>query len=569
MKELVIDLSPFGGAPDVGARLSAAGWQVVDWARGHLAEDAAYARARGDVPFAHWTAQGQKGGRLWLGGLFSAHYWDRRPIHIWAEGAWLARVLPHARFTLARRPVEDWLATAFALRGGDLARIAAHHRGVSRARLATLWAEEYRHHIKTGGGVPAERVTVYDPQDPAGVFSGVARALGGGGRPDKAPLIEARRDTTRPVRLRRPAPRPEAERARLANDLAAHALGDLVRNNSGYAACSEFFGAWDGENTVLDRKGRPLPLARERAGLFIAAPGPDKRERLESTLNEVITLGRAGPLCVDMQDSRRLGDSLPVGGPVLGHNRRAGAENVVLWPLPGLHTLGADGFALPRTADPVAFGDKADAAIWRGTISGHQWSGGIPPGEGQKAQPGAAAHQLFARMAAATTPAARAAAFAAICEVPRMAFLRRFIGVEGFDIGLVLGWALRGFARYPELAPYLRPHLGAAAFYRFRYRICLDGYDVPSNLIPALQSRSVVLLEQAGWQVFYSALIRPWEHYIPLAPGGVDAAEKLDWARRHPARCRQISRAARAAMGALADPALRQAMQHRILDGIW
>lgn len=87
----------------------------------------------------------------------------------------------------------------------------------------------------------------------------------------------------------------------------------------------------------------------------------------------------------------------------------------------------------------------------------------------------------------------------------------------------------------------------------YRYQLCLAGFDVGTSFIWAANSNSVVLNEEAGWEVYYSALFRPWEHYIPLGPGCGDLALRLDWARANPDACRAMSAAARAAVRMLSD----------------
>ncbi|HRO15049.1 MAG TPA: glycosyl transferase family 90, partial [Paracoccus sp. (in: a-proteobacteria)] len=117
-------------------------------------------------------------------------------------------------------------------------------------------------------------------------------------------------------------------------------------------------------------------------------------------------------------------------------------------------------------------------------------------------------------------------------------------------------------ARLPQIAPFVHPRLSLAGMRRCRYQLCLAGFDVGTNFTWAAQSNAVVLKEEAGWEVYYSALFSPWEHYIPVAAGCADLAERLDWARRHPAACIAMSAAARAVVAELSDfPAQREMMR--------
>ncbi|MDB2552868.1 glycosyl transferase family 90, partial [Paracoccus sp. (in: a-proteobacteria)] len=68
------------------------------------------------------------------------------------------------------------------------------------------------------------------------------------------------------------------------------------------------------------------------------------------------------------------------------------------------------------------------------------------------------------------------------------------------------------------------------------------------------------------WQGFHSGLFQPWRHYVPLAQGCGDLAERLAWARANPAECGRISERARAICAALADPDLRRRHLTRVLQ---
>ncbi|MFN3527116.1 MAG: hypothetical protein ACK4YU_13580, partial [Paracoccus sp. (in: a-proteobacteria)] len=55
-----------------------------------------------------------------------------------------------------------------------------------------------------------------------------------------------------------------------------------------------------------------------------------------------------------------------------------------------------------------------------------------------------------------------------------------------------------------------------------------------ADFLPLAQGRAVVLKEDDGWESFATGLFRPWRHYIPLAPGATDLAQRLAWARAPP-----------------------------------
>ena len=83
---------------------------------------------------------------------------------------------------------------------------------------------------------------------------------------------------------------------------------------------------------------------------------------------------------------------------------------------------------------------------------------------------------------------------------------------------------------------------------QFRYILSMRGNDTGSNFIPALDSNSVVLREEDGWELFYSAAIRAWEHYIPLAPLLSDLDEKAGLGAGQPRRMQGDCRTGAGAM---------------------
>lgn len=194
-------------------------------------------------------------------------------------------------------------------------------------------------------------------------------------------------------------------------------------------------------------------------------------------------------------------------------------------------------------------------------ISGSEMRSGVKPGP--------ASHVALRRLAeAGDNPAARQAAWDRLCATNRLAFVRQWFGHPDFDLGIVMAWGFRDFARDPLLAPYCSPRRDREFFHRFRYQLCLTGYDHGTNFITAIDSQSVLLAEEDGWEVFYSGRFKPWKHYIPLQRHGADIGEKLAWARANPQECKAMAAAARAEAALLRHVPTRRAILSRILDGL-
>ena len=535
------------------------GHPVVCHDNGRLAEDILFSQARGEAALRPWL------GTVLFGGLYRlAPHW-RPPLEAWRQFAWLAERFPQARFILTTCRPEDWILDRLTRDGGAAARCHAHHRGCDTADLPELWEADWHAHLAAVGaffGTDPRLIRVdLDRETPADLAARLHPLL-----PDPGwqqgwfPEAEGP-----PADVEGLLTRPPAEQVDPAyvEDVAAFCLRGLEPGTGQEGGFSEYFSIWDGGNVVIDRRGAPRRMA-VRDGLAVSAPDrPFKLIRVEGVINDALRLNRPMPLRIDMEDSRWFGSPQgePLAAPVLCHNRRAGARNAVLWPLPDQHAIGLPGFDPQAAPDPIPWEDKLDRVVWRGMISGSEMRDSV--------RPGPASHTILRDLAeAGDDPARRQAAWDRLCNTNRMAFVRRWWGHPDFDLGVVMAWGYRDFARDPWLAPYCTPRQNRAFFQRFRYQLCLTGYDHGSNFIGAIDGQSVLLAEQDGWEVFYSGRFQPWKHFIPLARHATDIAEKLAWARENPSECKAMAAAARTEAAMLRKPATRRAILARILDGL-
>lgn len=600
----IFDLSPPGLRGAWLARLlHENGLGVRHHEGGALARDITWGALTGTAPCPN------RPGVRFYGGLEAAQDIAAAPSFGWRHFRYLRRIFRQAVFLLVLRDPGDWIADR--LTDARAVQLQAIARGCAVADLPAIWAAEYRGLIADARRFFADdpryvelpfaglsfatlrdalapwyalRQPVPDPD--ADADAGPAPAAPAGPRPGPAvtpPPVSARDPAPiLPVPMPQPWPAPvritpplRGHDARFADAMAAFCLGAWVPGGAGgLGGVSELYGAFDGQRQVLGRDGRPLPVMRhpDLPGRPFIRPGGggggDKGGRLVGVLNEVRHLHRLQPLHIDMQDARFPGQGqgqgqgqgagdLP-GVALVSYNRRAGARNLTLWPLPGYHTPGAAAFAHPRSPDPVPWAAKLDRVVWRGDLSGQERLA-----DGRL---GHSAHRILSGLdhLAPDDEAGLAVIRARLGRVPRMAAMQALRGPD-FDIGLVLSRYMRDFA--PVLTGYLARPRPQHWFYRFRFILSLPGYDTGSNFIMAANSGSVVMKAEDGWQVYYSHLFRPWEHYIPLAEDASDAPARLDWARANPDACRAMVAAANAACARLADTRLRAAALHRVLDG--
>lgn len=527
------------------------------WLGGRLAEDLAYARASGGVPLATWPRG------VLFGAMHRLHKPHLPPLEPFRDPAFLRRHVPDCWLLLPRRDREAWVASRWHQDGGRARQLWALHLGCEEGELPEVWRRDWdEHHALCG------RLFAGDPRflalDMDGDWAGVlARAL-----PELGLASTAQPSARRPAPLAAPAqiapPVPDHAFSQAIADFCTRS-DPLIERRLGPQRFSALFARWDGNGRILGSEKVPLPIVAEDlpggARRYLAQPGLPKLERVEGVVNELWTLGHRRALRMDLEDRRSFGTKATGAPrqPLLVYNRPAGGTaNMLLWPLPGYHTPGAAPYVTAQSPDGVAWQDKADVAVWRGNLSGRPVAA-LGPG------PGRGPHQVLADLARGPG-AADAALERELLATTRYSVVRRFAGRAGFDLGLALPAHHAAAAAHPLLAPYCGPRMPPPWFHGFRYLLSLSGRDGGSNFLSAAQTHGVVLKEEDGWELFYSGAFRPWEHFIPLAPGAVDLEERLDWARGKPLRCMEISAAARDVCARIANLETRRAWLRMVAE---
>lgn len=500
------------------------------------------------------------------------------PILAWRHFAYLRQHYGQAVFLLVIRDADEWIAHKLSAARGLPARLQAIARDLTETELADTWRQEYLDHIAQARRFFAgdSRFIELDFNDLT--FETLRDRLAPWHKltADIEPECEwpphgvAQSNNPEP-QLPLPAlmphqPNQHADTHAFATAMADFCLGAREPADTGLPWVSDSYAYYDGQHTVFDKKNQVLPILRQNDGKnspFFSAPWADHCTRTIGVLNEVMRLGRSLPLHMDMQDSRRFTDKPPgmIGVPILTYNRMRAAKNVVLWPLVGYHSLGAPKFAHATSPDPVPWSEKLDRLVWRGDLSGQLIT--------ESGELGPSAFRLLQKFddMAPDDEAAAEAVIDQLHKVPRLMAVRKLTGAD-YDLKITLSKFLQDYAAMPFLLPHLGDYMPQGWFYRYRYILSLPGYDTGSNFIMAANSGSVVFKADEPWELFYSHLFRPWEHYIPVATDSSDIPEKLDWARNHPQECRNMIAAANAACARLADPALRAGALNLILDGL-
>ncbi len=162
-------------------------------------------------------------------------------------------------------------------------------------------------------------------------------------------------------------------------------------------------------------------------------------------------------------------------------------------------------------------------------------------------------------------------------EVPRIALALALRDHPHADVGITGPWMQRETNEeaqaFLERERVFRPHAPMAEHARFRFQIDIDGVANAWATLERFLCGSCVLKLGTPFEMWFYPLMRPWEHYVPVAADASDLPERLDWCLSHPAEAESIAAAGRALALSLtyevaAEHALRALDRCRIpLDG--
>jgi hypothetical protein len=79
----------------------------------------------------------------------------------------------------------------------------------------------------------------------------------------------------------------------------------------------------------------------------------------------------------------------------------------------------------------------------------------------------------------------------------------------------------------------------------YKYIIHIDGHVSAFRLSYELNMNSVVLLVNSDWKIWYSHLLKPYIHYIPIENDLSDIITKIKWCRDNDDKCKEIASNAR------------------------
>lgn len=540
---------------------------------GDLAINLAWHQARGTRPFDTWPQ---------LQGISGLERWNRSHLPtLWGfkDYRFLQEQFPDALFIYNDRDPVDWVASRYFLRDGRFRAFEASRQGAEERDLPEIWLKERAAHklraLRHFDGDP--RFLHFDISQDSDdrLRDWIAPWVRLGALPEERG-IEAAKDSIVQIDMlsdhmkenaSRPRYRAGAPDQAFVDAVVRHCLGS-VRDGvveGKHASLSPAAAEWARNGTVLNRAGGQMPLRAGADGRYLAKEQEQAKDRVQAVLNELLEIGAVPPLTIDMQDAREagVGERAPPTGATLVYNRRPGARNLVLWPLPGYHTLAPTGHPGGFSTDEIAFEDKPDQCIWYGNLTGKPI-----PHLATEIKVHRMAHQYLARLHDDLSEKRRAGIDRALMTMTRYRVMSRLHGKPGYDLGFVMPPVHAKAARDPLIAPYVATRMPDTWVHHARYVLSLSGNDTGSNFLPAAAGQGVILKEEDNWELFYTGAFKAWEHYIPLLQGGDDVEEQLDWARANPDRCKEISANATALFDKFARPENQRAWKQAVYEEV-
>lgn len=80
---------------------------------------------------------------------------------------------------------------------------------------------------------------------------------------------------------------------------------------------------------------------------------------------------------------------------------------------------------------------------------------------------------------------------------------------------------------------------------KYKYILHLDGHTAAFRLSISMNMGSVVLIAQSGYKMWFSHLLVPYEHYVPVKHDLSDLLDVIMWCRDHDQECEKIAQNAR------------------------
>ena len=91
-----------------------------------------------------------------------------------------------------------------------------------------------------------------------------------------------------------------------------------------------------------------------------------------------------------------------------------------------------------------------------------------------------------------------------------------------------------------DLSFGLKPKLSMYEQSKYKYIVNIDGHVSAFRLSQELNLGSVILLVNSDWKIWYSHMLKPFVHYIPIKNDLSDLISTIKWCRNNDNKCKEI-----------------------------
>jgi len=117
-----------------------------------------------------------------------------------------------------------------------------------------------------------------------------------------------------------------------------------------------------------------------------------------------------------------------------------------------------------------------------------------------------------------------------------------------------------------EQAGLMTDKVAPTEFLKYRYVLCPNGNDVPTNLYWVIKSNSVAFREDCDFECVPDFFLKPWVHYVPVSKGLGDLKEKFSYCEANLDVCERIIEQANMAYLQLIDENAWEEAENIVLD---
>jgi hypothetical protein len=348
-----------------------------------------------------------------------------------------------------------------------------------------------------------------------------------------------------------------------------HQIGDLTglrlsqaEDAMTYAsnASSKMTLMWDHKSDLPGDLNAWRPARDDRSKWWVKNPKHSNSKKVVFALKALLQADTDFDFLVDMQDHRTRNMMTSDGqiAPVFAFNRPLNKRTGhILWPLPDYHDLKSPEFLGELDPDRVAWSDKKDQAVWRG-IAGNR---GVLPDKGNSIR----LLPLLKKYKSGEFSAEDTQKV--LVSMPRFRFLMNWIDDPRFDVGYTNTSEIV-LSEHPFIDTYERQKISRETFQNYKYIVVLPGNDVASSFYWTMNSGSVGLVVECGFETFATHHFKPWEHYVPIRRDQANVERIMRWCVNNQGECQAIAKRAQEKCKFLADEGLRVTINKSIVSKV-